>query len=484
MSDAARRTARRFAVHQFIHWAAVGVMVPVMTLVLRQLGLSLFEVGLAMAAYSLTTVILEVPSGALADLWGRKKTYLLGTLSDVAAAVLFLSFSGLGMVVVAAALKGAGRAFASGSLEALAVETIRRDEPEFDLNRFFSRVGMTIPAGLALTSLLGGFLPELAELRVFAWMAALSPANGFSVNLFFNAVLIGVAGLLAWIMFAEPTRAAAGDATAGDTAADAGGAYAGAVAAGAADARGAAPAAHGPIAVLRQVGRSLLFAARTRDLLLVLLSSFAIGLVLHSVETFWQPRLASIVVTDNVRLFGFLGSGYFAVAVLGNGLSPLLVRVTGGNRALAVIVYRVLSGTVLFLLALQTQAAGFGIAYLGFFFLFAATTPIQSAMLNELVPDSNRSTLISASSLIMQGGGFLGSLVFGAVSQTAGIGVSWMIAGGAFALSTLLFVPLARRGDLRRGGSAAAVETSGAAEIVRSAATADGSARETAAGKA
>lgn len=446
MSDSARHTARRFAVHQFIHWAAVGVMVPVMTLVLRQLGLSLFEVGLTMAAYSLTTVILEVPSGALADLWGRKKTYLLGTLSDVAAAVLFLSFSGLGMVVVAAALKGAGRAFASGSLEALAVETIRRDEPEFDLNRFFSRVGMTVPAGLALTSLAGGFLPELAELRVFAWMAALSPANGFSVNLLFNAVLIGVAGLLAWTMFGEPTRAESGDPASGDAAADTGAADSGAMAAGAAD---SGAAGHGPIAVLRQIGRSLLFAARTRDLLLVLLSSFAVGLVLHSVETFWQPRLASIIATDNVRLFGFLGSGYFAVAVLGNGLSPLLVRVTGGNRALAVILYRVLSATVLFLLALQTQAAGFGIAYLGFFFLYAATTPIQATMLNELVSDSNRSTLISASSLIMQGGGFLGSLVFGAVSQGAGIGVSWVIAGSAFAFSTLLFVPLARRRRVR-----------------------------------
>ena len=469
MSDSERLTARRFGVHQFIHWAAVGVMVPVMTLVLRQLGLSLFEVGLAMAAYSLTTVILEVPSGALADLWGRKKTYLLGTLSDVAAAVLFLSFSGLGMVVVAASLKGAGRAFASGSLEALAVETIRRDEPEFDLNRFFSRVGMTVPAGLALTSLLGGFLPELAELRVFAWLSALSPANGFSVNLFFNAVLIGVAGLLAWIMFAEPTRAAAGDAASGDAAADAGAADFGAIAAGAADTRAGG---HGPIAVLRQIGRSLLFTAKTRDLLLVLLSSFAIGLVLHSVETFWQPRLASIIVTDNVRLFGFLGSGYFAVAVLGNGLSPLLVRVTGGSRAHAVILYRVLSGTVLFLLSLQTQAAGFGIAYLGFFFLFAVTTPIQSAMLNELVSDSNRSTLISASSLIMQGGGFLGSLLFGAVSQTAGIGVSWMIAGGAFALSTLLFVPLARRGDRRRGASDGAAPNAAGSGTAPGAATA------------
>ncbi|MFP4484324.1 MAG: MFS transporter [Spirochaetaceae bacterium] len=433
MSESARRTAQRFALHQFIHWAAIGVMVPIMTLVFRRLGLTLFEVGLATAAYSLTTVILEVPSGALADLWGRKKTYLLGTFSDIAAVVLLLSFRGLGMVVVAAALRGAGRAFSSGSLEALAVETIRRGQPDFDLNRFFSRVGMTIPAGLAATSLLGGFLPELADLPVAAWLVRVSPAEDFSVNLLVNAALTGAAGLLSWFMFAEPRRRPSGSASGppgwgGEDAAD----------------------VRGAIAVLRQVGGALRFAAKTRDLLRVLLSSFAVGLVLHSVEIFWQPRLASIIVTDNVRLFGFLGSGYFAVAVVGSGLSPLLVRVTRGNRAMAVILYRALSAAILVVLALQTRAEGFGIAYLGFFFLYASTTPIQATMLNELVPDSKRATLISASSLIMQGGGFLGALLFGAVSQSAGIGVSWMMAAGAFALSTLLFVPLARRARLDR----------------------------------
>jgi len=72
------------------------------------------------------------------------------------------------------------------------------------------------------------------------------------------------------------------------------------------------------------------------------------------------------------------------------------------------------------------------------------TSPIQSTMLNERVADSTRSTLISSSSLVLQAGGFVGSLVFGVVSQELGIGVSWTVAGIALALSTLLYVPLAR----------------------------------------
>src|SRR6056297_2708748 len=101
------RLASRFALHQLVHWAAVGVMVPVMTLVLREVGLSLLEVGFALAAYSLTTVVLEVPSGALSDLWGRRRTYTLGIFADLTAVVLMLLAPTIWVVVLATALRGA-----------------------------------------------------------------------------------------------------------------------------------------------------------------------------------------------------------------------------------------------------------------------------------------------------------------------------------------------------------------------------------------
>lgn len=436
----AQKIARRFSLHQLIHWAAVGVMVPVLTLVLRELGLSLFEVGIAMAAYSITTVLLEVPSGALADLWGRRKTYLLGTAADMTSTVLFLMFHGLGFVVVAAALRGAGRAFASGSLEALAVENIRRQQPDFDLQRFFARVGMAIPAGLAATSMVGGFLPELASLPVLGAIAGVSPAGGFSINLMANAILIGTAGVLALTLFEERHEPGAVPAPGANNVPKT------TPASGKSGARGTERrTARAAGAIVRQIGESIGFAFTRRNLALILSSSFAVGLVLNSVETFWQPRLASISATEGVRIFGVLGAAYFGVAVLASALSPSFVRLLRGNRAATIMLYRILSGTVLIGLAVQTSTAGFAVAYLGFFFLFCITGPVQSTMLNELVEDSRRSTLISASSLISQSGGFLGALLFGVISQGAGIGASWSIAGGAFMLSALLFLPLARR---------------------------------------
>lgn len=435
------RVATRFAVHQLVHWAAVGVMVPVMTLVLREIGLSLLEVGLALAAYSLTTVLLEVPSGALSDLWGRRRTYSLGTASDLLAVVLMLVAPSTAVVIVASALRGAGRAFATGSLDALAIESIRHENPDYDLQLFFSRVGMAVPAGVAVASLAGGFLPELATLPTLGSLADLSPSGAFSVNLLAHGALVALAGALAWTLFDEeaPVAVPGTDARV-ERPVD--------------EAATGEPAAAGVRSLLTQVASSVAFAFRRRGLSLLLLSSAALGVVLLSVETYWQPRLDAIVESENVRLFGVLGAAYFAVAVLGNAASPLVVRLARGNRAAGVVIARLISAAALVALALQSAAGGFAVAYLAFFLAFTAGTPAQSAMLNELVPDSRRSTLISVSSLMLQLGGFGGSLLFGVISQRFGIGVSWMVAAGVLAASVLLFVPLLRSEAARVHASA------------------------------
>lgn len=407
------RIAPRFILHQLIYWGAVGIMVPVMTLVLRRVGLSLLEVGFALAAYSLTTVLLEVPSGALSDLWGRRRTYVLGTICDLISVGLLVCAPNVGVVVIASALRGAGRAFASGSLDALAIEALRRESPEYDLQVFFSRVGMAIPAGLAVTSLLGGFLPELSSVPLFRSISAWSPAGSFSVNLIVHGALVALAGALAWLLFGEKRPAS-----------------------------GARPTAGSLRGLAHQVGGSVAFGMRNQNLAVLLFSSVAAGLVLLSVEAFWQPRLNQIMTAYTVRVFGLLSSAYFAVAVAGSAVSPLVVTAFGGNRAVGLIAFRVLSAVGLGVLAVQTETAGFSVAYLGFFLLFAAGNPAHAAMLNELVPDERRSTLISVNSLMLQLGGFGGSLLFGLLSQRFGIPVSWTVAACAFALSAALFIPL------------------------------------------
>jgi MFS family permease len=54
------------------------VLLPLLVLLPRARGLSLLEIGVLMAVHGVVATVLEVPSGAVADAVGRKRTLLVG----------------------------------------------------------------------------------------------------------------------------------------------------------------------------------------------------------------------------------------------------------------------------------------------------------------------------------------------------------------------------------------------------------------------
>ncbi len=65
----------RFRLQQVWQWGSFGLVLPVLALFLVKSGFSLFEVGLFAAIFNASSICLDLPFGALADRWGRIKTY-------------------------------------------------------------------------------------------------------------------------------------------------------------------------------------------------------------------------------------------------------------------------------------------------------------------------------------------------------------------------------------------------------------------------
>ena len=59
-----------------LRWFATGLIIPVAALLPLERGLTLAELGVAMAAQGVVVLLLEVPSGALTDAWGRRPVLL------------------------------------------------------------------------------------------------------------------------------------------------------------------------------------------------------------------------------------------------------------------------------------------------------------------------------------------------------------------------------------------------------------------------
>ncbi|MBN2396214.1 MAG: MFS transporter, partial [Candidatus Atribacteria bacterium] len=120
---------------------------------------NLFQIGISMAIYSGTIVLLELPTGGLSDTIGRKKVYLISLMIQFAAVFILLIAQKFQGIILGFLLLGMARAFSSGSMDAWFVDKFYLINRKGNLQEALAKVGIFIPLGLAGGSLLGGFLP-------------------------------------------------------------------------------------------------------------------------------------------------------------------------------------------------------------------------------------------------------------------------------------------------------------------------------------
>ena len=75
----------RFLLLLGLRWLATGLLMPVALLLPLERGLTIAEIGIAMAAQGIVVIVMEVPSGALADSWGRRPVFIASGVAAIAA---------------------------------------------------------------------------------------------------------------------------------------------------------------------------------------------------------------------------------------------------------------------------------------------------------------------------------------------------------------------------------------------------------------
>ena len=122
-------------------------------------GFSLVEIGFAESVFHVASLLFEVPSGVISDVFGRKRSMVLSQCMTLVSALLMLVSDSLAGVLPAMVFSAFGYNFASGTRESLAYETLKAEgrEAEYDgyastdmmLYTFFSSLA-TLCAGAAL----------------------------------------------------------------------------------------------------------------------------------------------------------------------------------------------------------------------------------------------------------------------------------------------------------------------------------------------
>lgn len=112
------RTVRLIGLFRIVQ--ALGVVgVVALPILFREWGLSLSEVFLLQALFSLAMVVMEVPTGYAADLWGRKRSLIVGALAMIVAWCVYFMAEGFALALVAELLLAVGLSFYSGADKSL-----------------------------------------------------------------------------------------------------------------------------------------------------------------------------------------------------------------------------------------------------------------------------------------------------------------------------------------------------------------------------
>ncbi|KOV99390.1 MFS transporter permease [Streptomyces sp. NRRL B-1140] len=414
----ARTARRRYVTVCALLWLPSGLGLASMVLLLGERGMSLATVAGLFAAHSLTVAALELPTGGLSDVLGRRPVLAVaGALNGVACVLVGLGTTAW-VLAAGMVLMGAARALSSGTAEAWYVDTVQEcSGPGADLRTGLARGGSATSAALAVGMLLGGGLPWLLGLGP-GLGARLSEATSGAVLPLSVPMLLGAAVRVALVCYAlaslrEPPR---------------------------------------PRTTLRSVLRgvpvTVLDGLRTggRDALVrrILLTAAAVGSAVATIELLVPGR--------TVELTGAPGSGamvYAAFACVGfvcNGvgshLAPLTARVAGSGER-AVLVCLGTGATGLLLLAVTATSVcpvatalavvGFCLLYLG----LGAASPNQNDLLHRRVAGAGRATALSVQSLALQLAGALAGLVVGALRPGP---LPWLLTGALLLAGALLWL--------------------------------------------
>ena len=131
---------------------------PIIVLFFQEHGLTLTEIMLLQSIYSLSVAFFEIPSGYMADLFGRKHTIVISTFFSFMGYLVFSFYDGFYMFAFAQILVGIGGSLMSGSDSALLYDTLL----ELKMKKSYTSVeGKSYAVGNfseATAGILGGFL--------------------------------------------------------------------------------------------------------------------------------------------------------------------------------------------------------------------------------------------------------------------------------------------------------------------------------------
>ena len=402
MNPLARRVQRTYLVLLLGNTLAASFIWGINTLFLLDAGLNNLEAFAANAFFTAGMVLFEVPTGVIADTWGRRTSYLLGTVTLAVSTLLYWLMwqveAPFWSWAVVSALLGLGFTFFSGAVEAWLVDALHFAEYEGDLESVLGRGQMISGVAMLSGSVAGGIIAQATSLGVPFLLRA-----GVLLAMF----------VVAWMYMRDL---------------------------GFTPARGSHP-----LRATREVlDASIEYGLKRRPIRFVMLAApFTAGVGFYTFYAL-QPHLLDLFGDAEAYSIAGLAAAIVAGSQIIGGYAAPRIRRLFRKRTSVLIIGTVVSGSVLCLLGV-TDVFWVALGLLVVWgVIFAAEMPVRQAYLNDMIPSKQRATVLSFDSLMGSTGGVVVQPVLGRVADVQGYPMSFVF-GGLIQLIAVPFLVASRR---------------------------------------
>ena len=405
MNAASKRVRNVYLVLNLFIWLPTALIVGINTLFLLDGGLSNVEAFAANAFYTVGLAVFELPTGMVADTWGRRTSFLLGAATQLVGNLLYVAMWYLHAPfwgwAGASVLLGLGFTFFSGALDAWLVDSLKRTEYEGDLDSIFAKGQIINGAAMLAGTVAGGFIAQLTSFGVPYLVRAALQLLSFCVALV----------IMKEIAF-TPSKARLS-------------------------------------AQIKDLGRAALkYGLANRPVRWTLLAApFYMGTGIYGFYAA-QPYLLQLYGDKQaIGVAGIAAAGIAGTQIAG-GFAVPFIRSRFRRRTHILIACALMTAVSLALIGLIQSFYVVVALLIVWAMAYAASIPVRQAYLNSLIPSEQRATVLSFDSMVNSCGGVAFQPVLGRVADTLGYAVSYVVSAGIACLS-LPFLVAARRENVR-----------------------------------
>lgn len=385
-----KKVIRNYQIFMLLQGLAISFFFGTYQLFLVQKGLSLLEINLLNCCFMVANFLLEIPTGAIADFFGRRRSVIIGLLVYSFSFLVYFFASSFWYFLIAEVLGALAATCVSGALESLVVEEIYQKGERNNSDTLFRKAEIR-NVGVLIGVMIGSYVGQFN--LSFPWLL--------------SSITFAVLAVLSNFLFKEKKNTAISK----DVGVSAG---------------------------IKQIAKdSVIYGLNNKPLMLGVSFAAILAFSFQAVNMYWP-----IVFKNNFSLpIKYMGLIFAGIVLSTYGASQLSKwwqkRVGCEKKAIFFSQIFTLLGLIgcyffhdlsWFIVSFLLHEGGRG--------LFS---PLYRSYVNKSIDDKNRATILSFESMIVKGGAGLGLIASGFLADSIGILNTWLIASLILALGIICF---------------------------------------------